>query len=368
VPTVTSRTYVPILYTKRGERSALGDLEATVSSCILPLFVFHEVGWDYDNDKPKETVDKHLSRILTDLVKKWQGTDAFVDAVELKDGLTSNGRHPLVWVADEMRVASQEATPVTSVDRSHAYQRAVNQVLRHSADLAVRLKTKHWMQATDASSDLFALISSVGSSVAKTHLIFDMESSVDGAAGPLLDMVLTQLVRPQEWASVIVVASSMPSSMPSGDGLHRVERPEWLEYQRWVVSPLPRTPSFGDYCVQSPDAVSGLDPRLISPSNNLRYLMDSYWYVPKGGLFKRGGSAPLVPALQLLACQPGYVTGYSACERWIDSLIAGPTGASAGTPETWRRYGTVRHITRTVELIANLHASSKSPAPGPATP
>lgn len=364
---VTPHTYVPILYTKRGERTALRDLEANIASEILPLFVFHEVGWNFNNNKPKTTLDDHLSKILVDLMKKWEGVVAFVDAVELGDSPTADGRHPLVWLTDEMLKASREATPVTSVDRSYAYQQAVKQVLQRHTDLTIRLKAKHWGQATDASSRLFTLISSVGSSVAKTHLIFDMESSVGGAAGTLLDMVLARLVRPQEWASTVVAASSMPSSMPSGDGLHRIERPEWLEYQRLVASPLPRTPSFGDYCVQSPDAASGLDPRLISPSNNLRYLMDSYWYVPKGGLFKRG-SAPLVSALRLLANDPGYISGYSACERWIDTLIVGPPGVSAGNPETWRRYGTVRHITRSVELIANLHASSKSPAPGPATP
>lgn len=367
MPVVTPSTYVPILYTKRGERSALSDLAPTVDSAFIPLFVINGVDWDYDKEEPKKTVDDHLDHTIEDLLKKWRGAACFVDAQEVGDELMADGRHPLTWIVETLRARGREATPVTSTDRSAVYQAAVKSLVASGTELCVRLASKDWTEATVHSSDLFSLIALVRATPQTTHLIFDAGLYDQSTTGAFMQMALSNLRIPADWASVTVAASSMPSSMPSGDGLHTISRPEWPEYMRLVSMSLPRTPSFGDYGVQSPDSSAGLDPRLMSPSNNFRYLMDDYWYLPKAGLFRRGGSQPLVPMLMLLRKQPGYVPGASACETWIDGFARNQT-VSAGNPETWRRYGTVRHIMRSIELIATLYGPLGSPAPGHAVP
>jgi len=39
-------SYVPILLTKRGELSALGDLTPKTKSMLTPLFVVHPLDWN----------------------------------------------------------------------------------------------------------------------------------------------------------------------------------------------------------------------------------------------------------------------------------------------------------------------------------
>lgn len=384
MPIVTPRTYIPILYTKRGELSALEDLASEINSRqisesepsftfdftseIIPLFAIQAIDWDFEIGEPKRTVDDHLAKITNALLKKWRGNEAFIDAINLGDDLMIDGRHPLHWVHETMQVQERTLTPVTSIDRSLTYQRAVQSIVTSGSELCVRLTQEHWTQATQPTSNLFSLIELVGATLERTHLIFDAGSLTGTNFGSILKIVLNNLTSPQDWASISVAGSSMPASMPSGDGLHQVDRPEWTQYKQLVAAQLPRTPSFSDYGIHSPQATTNLDPRFTSPSNNLRYLVDNYWYIAKAGQIKKEGSLPLVAMLQLLATKPEYSPGYSACETWIDQLVSSSSVNSAGNSEMWRRYGTVRHVKRSTELISTLHGTSASPSPGLATP
>lgn len=365
MPKVTPCTYIPILYTKRGERSALSDLNSSIDESYLPLFIINPIEWDFDNDEPKKDITNHLQPIVKDLLKKWRGTACFVDAEEVGDTPMADGRHPLTWIVETLRAQGRDAIPVTGLNRSIDYQSAVQNLVAQNLELCIRLPIGDWNQATIHPSSLLSLITLVGSTPEATHLVLDAGLHNRSTTGSFTQMTLNNLYNPSTWASIIVTTSSMPASMPSGDGLHTIPRPEWPEYKNLLSLPLRRKPSFGDYVIQSPDSSSNLNPRVISPSNNLRFLMDDFWYLPKSGQFKKGGSKPLVSMLTLLSKQVGYIAGNSACETWIDEIISNPTG-NAGNPEAWRRYGTVRHITRTVELIASLCASSESPSPGPA--
>lgn len=367
MPGLAPSTYVPILYTKRGERSALNDLSSAIDSAFVPLLVINGVEWDYDNDEPKRTIDDHLHRSVDDLLKKWRGTTCFVDAKEVDDDLMADGRHPLTWIVEAFKAEGRTAIPVIGLDRSASYQYAVQGLVASHAELCVRLTSEEWIHATTESSSLFSLIALMGGNPHMTHLVFDAGSYGGATTGSFMELTLGKLCVPEDWKSVIVAASSMPSSMPPGDDLHTIPRREWSDYVRLSALSLPRTPSFGDYGVQSPEASTGMDPRLMSPSNNLRYLMDDHWLLPKAGQFRKGGSQPLVAMLALLTEHPDYVPGASACEVWIDNLVS-TSATSAGNPEVWRRYGTVRHITRSVELLASLYGPSGSPEPGHAVP
>lgn len=70
MPIVTPRTYIPILYTKRGELSALEDLASEINSRqisesepsftfdftseIIPLFAIQAIDWDFEIGEPKK--------------------------------------------------------------------------------------------------------------------------------------------------------------------------------------------------------------------------------------------------------------------------------------------------------------------------
>lgn len=377
MPIVNPRTYIPILYTKRGELSALDDLASEVSSRqtkapeffptfnfdsdIIPLFVIHAIDWDFENEEPKRTLDDHMARITGALLDKWHGNEAFLDTLNLGDELMANGEHPLRWIHKTTQEQERTLTPVTGVDRSATYQSAVRSITMSGSQVCIRLNQEHWIQATQSSSNLFSLMALLGVTSESTHLLFDAGSVTDPNFSGTLEITLNNLVSPEDWASISVAGSSMPASMPSGDALHQVNRHEWPQYKKLIATSLPRIPSFSDYGIHSPQAATDLDPRLTSPSNNLRYLVDDYWYIAKAGQIKKGGSYPLVAMLRILATKPEYSPNYSSCEAWIDQLLTTSTVNTAGNSETWRRYGTVRHIKRSTELISTLHGTSVSP-------
>jgi hypothetical protein len=101
-------------------------------------------------------------------------------------------------------------------------------------------------------------------------------------------------------------------------------------------------------------------------SATFRYATESHWVIAKGALFKgqagrgKGGSA-IIPPLRELSVSADYLdVSHCACEQWISQLLDDAASSApgekikTGNPRAWREYGTIHHLTQTVESIANL--------------
>jgi hypothetical protein len=53
VETFDESKYVPVMFTKRGERVALTNTPSAVKERLRPLFVVQPLDWDYENDRPQ---------------------------------------------------------------------------------------------------------------------------------------------------------------------------------------------------------------------------------------------------------------------------------------------------------------------------
>lgn len=358
--------YVPILWTRRGERTALTNLAPAAKAAITPLFVAPPIEIDFDTEAPKKTVDGHLSTLPEDLVSCWGLDDAFIDLKFLDDTPMSNGQHPLAWVTERTAALGLTLLPVASHSSTADYLAAANaSAARDQAGVCLRLPIVDWPSATGVTA-IDDLLKTLGATASEAHLILDLAEDVGTTARIAAAGELRTLPYLQDWRSVTIAGAGIPETMPAGAALHRLPRGEWLTYQALLrlSTPLPRTPSFGDYAIASTSPGADVNPRFMNISATLRYTSGDEWLIAKGGLWKGNGGRSLgavavPPAARLLVGDPAFL-GRKHCdfEDWLMPVAAGTGG---GNPEGWRRYGTQHHLQVVTEQLASLGAPSTGP-------
>ena len=316
--------YVPALLTKQGERRALADLPTTTADRLRPPLVVPAPDWDYEDNRPKKTLDEHLTSSPADLVQTWGHADAFVDASQVGDRSVFGGTHPLVWLCDNASALGLSLTPVVAVQHTDAYVEAAAEVAAVGGDACVRLTSDHWLRGgpTDVLDELLADLYLEPSDV---HLVLDLEDDVSSTAGRATLTELQQLPYVDDWASLTVLAAGFPSDVPAGGStVHTMGRFDWRIYLALCSQTLPRVPTFGDYGINGPGTGLNVDPKLLTIAATLRYTVDQDWLVSKGLLFKASGGRGLggqavPPAAQALINHGEYMGAeHCGCESWLE--------------------------------------------------
>jgi hypothetical protein len=349
--------YVPVMFTKAGERDALKTLADARKDVITPLFTIHPIGWDFDKDAPEKTIDAHLAKLPGDLAQTWGKRPAFLDGVHVENERMDDGSHPIEWMIKEARNEGLELVPVVSPDHSSDYKVAVSRIVTadDASEVCLRLRVSDWpVPPTDSAIDSF--LSSIGASRASAHLVLDLRAEAGQAAAFSAENAISAFPGVSDWKTLTLVSTAMPEQAPSGRGVHVVSRHEWTNYLTLVgrQSAGARRPTFGDYVISHPDPFADIDPRVLQISAKLKYTIDDAWLIARGGLFKAnggksGGGAEIRPVARDLVAHSKFVSGHCAGESWIvDAAATGATGA----PRTWVKVGTLHHIQLVADQIA----------------
>lgn len=352
------RVYVPILLTKRGERSALELTIPGVIDLLRPIFVVPEPDWDHDNNMPKKRVEDHVSSLPAELVKTWGTGDAFLDTSLLSDEPIFGGSHPLLWLADTCAGLDLELTPVVYMDSSDEYVAAAADIAARGYGACIRLQADHFLLG-GSSTPLDDLLNDLALSPEEAHIVLDLADDVGAFAGRAALAEINAFPYLDEWASLTVAATAIPDSMPSGgSSVHSIDRQDWRIYNAICAAPPKRMPTFGDYGVNGAGQGIDLDPKLMSISATLRYACNGEWLISKGGLYKGTGGrslggAAVPPAAKALIAESEFVSGHCQFEDWIEEVASGASGGS--NPEAWRKWGTLHHLQLVTEQVATLH-------------
>jgi hypothetical protein len=341
------RRYVPVLWTKQGERDALARLSTEAHSATRPLFVVPPVETDLDTGRPKKTVAQHLALLPKALTTSWGADDAFLDLAFIDDAPLPNGQHPLDWFSEQADMLGLSLTPVISDSSSAAYVAAANVAASRSGDVCLRLPIGTWPSAL-GQVELDRLLEEVGQDAQTSHLVLDMQQHTTPSVLKTVQTELSSLPHLHDWRSVTLVGASMPDQIPSGKGLKVLPRKEWAIHQEVVAAAPPRTPTFGDYAVAGTSTGPEIDPRYLNISAILRYTVSSDWLVVRGDLFKGnkgrgiGGAAVPPAAAQLTAHPQFYGAGHCGTDDWLIAVAAKRGGN--GNATTWRKWGTLHHV------------------------
>ena len=123
--------YVPSLRWRCGEYQALFRLQADAKDRIVPFVVIPEIEFDFEEWRPKKTVQAHVAPFAKRYHQKWGNRPAWIDVHSKVSSLPmDNGKSPIAHVFDELRLMGSAAIPVTSLDASTDINAAVAAILK----------------------------------------------------------------------------------------------------------------------------------------------------------------------------------------------------------------------------------------------
>lgn len=362
-PEATAIRYVPILKAKLGEFSALADLAPAIKPSIVPLLEVPPIPWDYENEAPAKAIDAHVGPVVEKIRTSWGSAQiAYLDLDLLADEVLASGTHPVEALFGEAAAAGLMLIPVAGVDRSAADIAAVAAVVaRDGRGMCLRLVPDDLLpgQGPSLSSRIDAVLAGTGTTPPTVDLILDLGAIPTGQAAVLTiawSAVIPTLPYLDQWRTFTLAATAFPAALTGmpGGSITPLTREEWQLYQTLVGSPLARRPDFGDYAIAHPE-LADVDPRLMQMSASIRYATDSEWLIVKGRSVRRLGFEQTRELSRLLLARPearpaAHCAGCSYITRRATGAV------SSGNATTWRRVGTIHHLTTVVEQLTILNA------------
>ena len=337
--------YVPVLKVKRGEKQALASISPGLQQYVVPLLEIVK--------RTDKTLPDHLTNGFSRLAQCLSGySRCLLDVQELEpDGQAG--------AAESFNRASAEGitfTPVTGISRSADVYPAV--ALADTNGIALRL-TDSDFQTGQLATDLNYFLSTNSILPSSVDLIVDLGDVGDlippGIIQKTMDF-LTNVPSKNQWRTLTVAGSAFPLSMAVVDrnSSKLVPRADWVAWRDGLYSrraALERLPTYSDCAIQHPIGVEGFDPRFMRASPTMRYTLDNDWLLVKGESARVTPASNQFPTLATQLVYGSLQNFYrgaqhcAGCRMIQDSANGVPR---LGSPEIWRRIGTIHHITTVV--------------------
>ena len=351
----SDRHYVPILKGREGEFSALQALDKKLREWITPLFEVPPVPWDFVNESPAKTLDKHLANTPDKLLAAWgPKSPLFLDFLWLPQAeRVASGDHPIAHVLAGTRKLELAVIPVTGPERDGDYQTAVKQaVATDRRGVCIRIDVDYLSDLSRLATELAQLQETLAIGPEDVDLLIDLkEVSAKNEALVVTGMnaVLTGLPRINDWRTFTLAAAAFPenlSDIPAGT-VAKIPRADWTLWLALRNGKPPRLPSFGDYAIAHPEPTE-IDPRLMQMSANLRYTRPDLWLVFKGRTVRKFGYEQFQDLCADLVNRKNDYDGHDHC--WADGFIeqCAARKAGPGNATTWRKVGTNHHLARVI--------------------
>lgn len=335
-------SYLAILKGRQAEFAALAKIKSAVRQGITPLIALQPQAGD---------LVKTLKHIRTSMA---------VEGPVLLDGERMT---PAVFAAELDAVWQVQwlPVPVTSIDRSSAYQDVVGEAAAAlGCGVAIRLRREDLAGPPDvASRALQDFLDRLRVGPGDVDLVIDLRdiqySHVAAERLAVMSM-LNKLPHPDAWRHLAFSATAMPPTLKgmARDDVTAHPRAEWELWRtlRTNSTRLPRLPVYGDYAIAHPDPVDEVD-RAVPQIANFRYTTREDWLIARGQDITRQGPGRFRDLLEALLASPDCPSPtHCDGELWMASVAEGK--ASTGMAKVWRTWSTVHHWTSVTEQLASL--------------
>jgi hypothetical protein len=348
--------YVPVLKGKRGEFDALAGLADAHRPGLTPLIEVIPVPWDWTNDIPTKPLGEHLKSTVDRLATSWGGKQpVWLDTLWLEPGDTVSGKPALEHLFDEAR-GHLHALPVGGPGRDTAHTQSIAAIQATDQRGAVlRLDPEDLGDPTALTAAVTGWLQTVGVTAPAVDLVVDF-GAIDSALAPSITLAASAIIPTlpylNDWRTFTLVSGGFPVNLSEikTDSIHRLARCDWTLWQTVISRNPPRLPAFGDYGIGHPE-LTELDPRIIRPTAAIRYTADDEWVIVKRRSTQHGFDQFQTASATVLS-QPEW-EGKAHCGgcSFIDACAA---GGPTGNLTTWRRVGTLHHLTHTAVQLSNL--------------
>lgn len=345
--------YVPVLKVKRGEKMALQMIAAPLQVRMTPLLEIVK-----RNPQNSPTVERHLNTAFANLVSAVRPYSRFfLDVREIEN----DGRRVSESVFRRAADEGMTFTPVTGISRTVD----VTAALHYNANgIAIRL-TRREFETGQIPRGLPAFLATHRLEPEQIDLIVDLgavDEMIPVGIKALTNGFLGVVPNHVAWRTLTVSGCAFPPSM---GGLERsshdlVERAEWVAWRDGLHtrrSQIPRLPTFSDCAIQHPKGVEDFDFRTMQVSASIRYTLAERWLRIKGvstRVEKAKVQFPLLATNLVYGHLKSHYSGASHCVGCQGAKAAADGAPKFGSPEAWRRLGTIHHLTLAVEGLSAL--------------
>lgn len=361
--------YVPILKWKRGERTALREVNSTLKSTITPLIEIQPVPFDHPNGTFSKSLDEHLTGIGKQVKDTWnEDKSIFVDLNTLydnddfEDDLLESGNHPIEFVIDDIEEFGIPAIPVTGIFRQHPFQEAIKTTYqKYKRGICLRLEESDISDIDTLKSELDRFLDYNQIDVNDVDLIIDYKQIIPNQEDQhLSNVALTILKLPylHDWRTFTITSTAYPKNLNKikTDSNGSLPRTEWIIYLSLRELGLARMPAFGDYTITHPDFVN-LDPRLINMAAGIKYTSKDEFLIFRGIGVRNNGFAQMVRICNDVIQHPQYYgRQYSFGDNYIYECAK--QECTTGNAEKWVIVGVNHHLTVVSNDVSNLHVPS----------
>lgn len=342
--------YVPILKGRRGEFTALGQMEPAVQAHVHPIM---EVVPD---ERLRDVMETFRGNAWNQLPP---GLDIAVDCGSLwhhgRVGGVWTGR-PMNWISEAFGAWLLALIPVFRSEDPRGALEEVRHVQRaHGCGAVLRVDAFDVaaLGLPAVSNRIRGALRTVRVAPEQVDLVLDAghvpgNAAVAEALPPVLDAV--RWARRAAWRNVVVAAGAFPRSMRQlargvPNRVHRWETELWRRVARAADG---RPPHFGDYGVTH----AALPRRGRGSIPNIRYTVGQDWQVYVAPRTLPGNDDFFVIARQLLRSE--YWPALGERTSWGDAELARCARrerARAGTGWEWRAWATSHHLSVVTEAL-----------------
>ncbi len=343
--------YTPVLKVKRAEKTALAKIAPPLMARIVPLMEIVE-------RKVEKTVKAHLDTAFAGLADGLGFYErCLLDAREI----APDGAAAAASAFDRAAKAGLRFVPVTGISRTADVGPAL---ANQSKGLALRV-TRAEFEAGGLAARIDGFLGTHHLDPGATDLVVDL-GALDGfiaeGVANLAGEFLAAVPAHAAWRTFTIVGCAFPKSMGivERNGYAIVERAEWKAWRGSLHArrhELARLPAFGDCAIQHPLGVEGFDPKTMQASAAVRYTLEEDWLLIKGQGTRRARPSMQFPTLArrlVSGDRKGHYRGSSHCAGCEGIRDAAQGAPRLGSPEAWRRLGTVHHITTVVQALEGL--------------
>jgi hypothetical protein len=358
---LTSDVYVPALRWRQGEYQALLRLANSVKERIVPFITIPEIEFDFEEWRPKKSVQEHVHPFAARYKAKWGTRPAWVGIHEsIVDQPMDDGSNIFTYVFDALRGFQANAIPAMPLDAEAAIVRSIAVIVRaDSLGSAISVNLEDLMKP-DPGARIAALASALGVPLAEIDLVIDLGAPnfepYEAFAGALI-AALHKLGDLDSFRNLVLIGTAIPETFKDiAKGADVIPRHDWLFY-RTLLKKLPeyfRRPNFGDYTIVHPN-FTPLDMRKIKSAGKVVYTTPVSWEVRKGGAFRDNPEQMHEHCASIVDSGKFKGAGYSSGDEYIAKCAIHNVGPS--NQPWWKNVTINHHMTHVVDDLATLGAA-----------
>lgn len=280
--------YVPVMAAKRGEFTALTNLQSSASEKTIPLF-------ELPAKKPGATIlEKAINRTAANAGKAWGGHPAFLDISKWSpNARTESGIHVLEYAFSQFRTNNVITHPVVGYDRwdDPTYSQALKNIRKYyPVTPCIRIDSEavqdDMLDFAYFSDRINDIMESLDVEPNNCYVMVDFGDVTTTSVPDLITATELAVItlRNIGFSTVIVVGGSMPTSItkavntPDAEGC--IPRIEMMAWKAIFSGSKDHQIIFGDYLIRSAKSVEGV----IAPHANakIRYTIDNQFFIVRG--------------------------------------------------------------------------------------